>query len=220
MQANVVKSLERVDILSDYILWWLWIAIALEEDKDAAILLLEALPEQNLVDINIFLLLSHHLKTHPFWVEVISIGLKTRIAAREVQLMGYFLMLVRVAHFLEVRPEEANIFDQRVSFHYDLLGNWSRLLSLIIRRVYIREVLLHGKTIIDSLRPHLELLNKLLPALLRRSFAVTAMRTSYLLILQLPLSGLVCAPYELKLSKLFFLLDLPDKFLELLVFLS
>lgn len=94
MQANVVKSLERVDILCYYIFWWLWIAIALEEDKDTAILLLEALPKQNLVDINIFLLLSHHLKTHPFWVEVISIGLETRIAAREVELMGYLLMFI------------------------------------------------------------------------------------------------------------------------------
>lgn len=94
LQADVVQSLERVDILSDFVLRWLWIAITMEEDKDAAILLLEALPEQNFVDINIFLLLSHHLKTHPLWVEVISIGLETRIAAREVQLMGYFLMLI------------------------------------------------------------------------------------------------------------------------------
>lgn len=79
---------------------------------------------------------------------------------------------------------------------------------------------LHGEVIIDPLRPHLKLLHQLLPALLRRSLAVAAVRTSYLLIIQLGLRGLVGAPYQLKLSKLLLLLDLSDKFLQLLVFLS
>ena len=79
---------------------------------------------------------------------------------------------------------------------------------------------LHGEVIIDPLRPHLKFLHQLLPALLRRSLAVAAVRTSYLLIIQLGLRGLVGAPYQLKLSKLLLLLDLSDKFLQLLVFLS
>ena len=68
LQADVVKRLEWIDILSYLVFWWFWVAIALEEDKDAAVLLLEALSKQNLVDVNILLLLSYDFETHPFWV--------------------------------------------------------------------------------------------------------------------------------------------------------
>ena len=68
LQADVVKRLEWIDILSYLVFWWFWVAIALEEDKDAAVLLLEALSKQNLVDVNILLLLSYDFETHPFRV--------------------------------------------------------------------------------------------------------------------------------------------------------
>jgi hypothetical protein len=84
----------------------------------------------------------------------------------------------------------------------------------------IGKMFLHGEAIIQPMRPHLKLFNKLFATLLRGTFAMRAVRTSCLLILKLVLIGLIGTPNELKLPELLLVLHLADDLLELPVLLS
>ena len=90
------------------------LAVTLKENEDAAVLLLEALPKKDFVDVHVFLLLPHHFETHPLWIQVIPVSLQTRLTGRKVQLMRDSLVLFGCTHLIDVGPKEANVFDERV----------------------------------------------------------------------------------------------------------
>jgi hypothetical protein len=105
LKADVVESLKGVEFTCDLILGFLVIAVTLKEDEYTTVLLLETLPEEDLVDVHVFLLLPHHLEPHPFRVQVVPVCLQAAISVREVQLVGHLLMLIGSPHLLEVRSE-------------------------------------------------------------------------------------------------------------------
>lgn len=69
------------------------------------------------------------------------------------------LVLFGCTHLIDVRPKEANVFDERVgpmTFFRDFrhLVVW-----LFFGRVDFGEMLLHGEAVVEPVRPHLKLLH-------------------------------------------------------------
>lgn len=74
--------------------------IALEENENAAVLLLETLPKQNFIYVHVFLLLAHHLESHTFRIQIVSISLESSLSCWKVELMSYLLVALSCPHFL------------------------------------------------------------------------------------------------------------------------
>lgn len=68
LQSDVVESFKGVELFSKGVIGVFMLRVALEEDEDTAILLLKALAEEDLIDIHILLLLTHHSEPHPLRV--------------------------------------------------------------------------------------------------------------------------------------------------------
>ncbi len=120
------------------------LCIALEEDEDAAVLLFEALPEKDLVNVHIFLLFTHHLEPHTLGVQVVTVCLQTSISLRKVQLVRHLLVLIHSTHLVDVGAKEAYVFDQTVTLLVIFRDCWQLFLLILFGRVDIREVLFHG----------------------------------------------------------------------------
>lgn len=75
----------------------------------------------------------------------------------------------------------------------------------------IAEVLLHREAVIQAMGPHLKLFNQLFPTFLRWTFAMSAMRATYFLIIDFVLGRLDSAPYQLELSELLFFLHFTNE---------
>jgi hypothetical protein len=86
--------------------------------------------------------------------------------------------------------------------------------------VDVREVLLHGEAVVDTLGPHLKLLHQLLATLLGRGLAMRTVRTPEGLVVLAGLGRLVCTADELELPVLLLFLHLADQSFQLTVLLA
>lgn len=121
LKADIVESFKWI-YLADYRVLWLFVfRVALEENEDTAVLLLETFSEEDFVDVHIFLLLAHHLESYSLWVQVVSVSFKAPVPIGEVQLVRDLLMLIHTPHLFEIRPKQANIFNETVAF---LIAFW------------------------------------------------------------------------------------------------
>jgi hypothetical protein len=124
LQADAVEGLEGVELLGQLVLGILVVGVALEEDEDTAVLLLEALAEEDLVDVHVLLLLPHHFEPHAFWIQIVPVCLETAVSVWEIQLVRYFLVLFYVPHLIQVRPEKTDVLDERVGLE-SVFGNFN-----------------------------------------------------------------------------------------------
>lgn len=84
LNADVVERFKGVYIANYLVSWLFMLGVALKEDEDAAVLLLEALPEKDLVYVHIFLLLPHNLEPDSLRVQIVPICFKASVPIREV----------------------------------------------------------------------------------------------------------------------------------------